>query len=840
MIAAAGSPDLATSAAAEAAGVSCTHCGLPVPAHLVEPDAVEQFCCRGCRTVREALRAGGLDHAFDRVAARDARSPRRAASISGRSFAHLDGESFQRDHVQAIGDDRCRADLAVDGLHCAACTWLLERMPPQLDGLVELRARLDGTATIDWDPSRTGLATIARRLDRLGYQLRPLEPRAAREERRRAFLGQLVRLAAAGAIAGNVMAIAFALYGDDGAMEPVIRGFLQWISLGLAVLSLAWPGRVFLANAWSALRTRTPHMDLPVAIGLLAAVGGGLVATVQGDRNVYFESATMLVFLLLAGRLVLEARLRAARRRTDLLATIAAPTARRIRTADGETVREEVPADELSIGDLIEIPAGEPAPADGRLRAAATADGAARLDASMLTGESRPVRVDPGGEVHAGTRVLGSPATLEVTAVGGATRIASILRLAERSRGDRPRLVARADRVAAWFVPIVTGAALVTFIVLRIIAPEVALPRTIALLVVACPCALGLATPLALAAASAKAARRGILLAGGDAIERLASVRGVLFDKTGTLTTGRPTVVAAEGDERSWRLASRLEVASTHPVALAIREAWPATDDRLETVEEVPGLGIAGVVGDRRLRVERGDENDRARIDLSVDGRHAGSAWIEDRLRPEATTVVAALRRRALAVGMLSGDAPGIVARTATLLGIDPANAVGRATPESKTAAIARSRAEGPVAMVGDGVNDAAALAAADAGIAIGGGAQAALQHADACLARGGLAPLPALFAGASSTVRAINLGLATSVGYNLLAAAGAIAGFIGPIEAAILMPISGLSVVAIAVGLPRFEDSPSMPPDDSPAVPPALTIASPPIATPARAQPSP
>jgi len=789
------------------APVACTHCGLPVPDHLVVDGDEEQFCCHGCRAVRAALRAGGLDTAFDRVASRDVRSARRPSTISGRSFAHLDGRTFQQDHVQSLDESRCRADLAVDGLHCAACTWLLERMPPQVDGLLELRARLDGTATIDWDPSRVGLASIAARLDRLGYQLRPLEPRAAREERRRAFLGQLVRLAAAGAIAGNVMAIAFALYGDDGAMDAGIRGFLQWISLGLAVLSLAWPGRVFLANAWTALRTRTPHMDLPVAIGLLAAVGGGFVATVEGDRNVYFESATMLVFLLLAGRLVLEARLRAARRRTDLLATIAAPTARRVRTADGQAVREEVPADELSVGDLIEIPAGEPAPADGRLVESTAADGAARVDASMLTGESRPVRVEAGGDVHAGTRVLGSPATLEVVAVGGATRIASILRLAERSRGDRPRLVARADRVAAWFVPIVTGIALVTFIALRVTMPEVALSRTIALLVVACPCALGLATPLSLAAASAKAARRGILLAGGDAIERLASVRGVIFDKTGTLTTGRPAVVGSEGDDAAWRLASRLESASSHPVASAVREAWDAGDDDLGAIREIPGLGIEGEVGGRRVRVERGDEDDRSRIDLSIDGRRVGAAWIEDRLRPESPEVVRSLRTRGLTVGMLSGDAPGIVDRTARRLGIEPNRAVGRATPESKTAAIASARRDGPVAMIGDGVNDAAALAASDAGIAIGGGAQAALQHADACLARGGLEALPALFDGAASTVRAINIGLAASVGYNVFAAVGAILGVIGPIEAAILMPLSGLTVVAIAVGLPRFDD---------------------------------
>ncbi len=807
MIARAADRTIDATVAPAGSSVECTHCGLPVPDHLLVEGDAEQFCCHGCRAVREALRAGGLDAAFDRVAARDVRSERRPSTISGRSFAHLDGESFRRDHVQTIDDERCRVDLAVDGLHCAACTWLLERMPTQLDGLVELRARLDGTATIDWDPSRIGLAAIAGRLDRLGYQLRPLEPRAAREERRRAFLGQLVRLAAAGAIAGNVMAIAFALYGDDGAMDPVIRGFLQWISLGLAVLSLAWPGRVFLANAWTALRTRTPHMDLPVAIGLLAAVGGGFVATVEGDRNVYFESATMLVFLLLAGRLVLEVRLRAARRRTDLLATIAAPTARRVRTVDGRAVREEVPADELSVGDLIEIPAGEPAPADGRLFESATADGAARVDASMLTGESRPIRVDAGGDIHAGTRVLGSPATLEVTAVGGATRIASILRLAERSRGDRPRLVARADRVAAWFVPIVTGVALVAFVTLRIVHPEVALSRTIALLVVACPCALGLATPLALAAASAKAARRGILLAGGDAIERLSAVRGVIFDKTGTLTTGRPAVTASEGDVTLWRMASRLESVSTHPVASAVRDAWDASDDPLVEVQEIPGIGIEGTVGDRRIRLERGDDADVSRIDLSIDGRPAGSAWIEDRLRPESASVVRDLRERGLAVGMLSGDAPGIVARTAASLGIDPDRAVGRATPESKTVAIASARTEGPVAMIGDGVNDAAALATADAGIAIGGGAQAALQHADACLARGGLAALPALFRGASSTVRAINVGLAASVSYNVLAAIGAIVGVIGPIEAAILMPISGLTVVAIAIGLPRFDD---------------------------------
>jgi Cu2+-exporting ATPase len=832
---------------------ACAHCGLPVPAVEHRAGDPLQFCCGGCRAVHGALHECGLEQYYEmrereRAIEEGADEP---ALVTGRGFEHLDDARFIEAQTSVDQAGVRRVELRIDGLRCGACIWLLEAMPRIVRGVVSVRVdSARGIARIGWDERAVQLSAIARRFDALGYQLHPFgDPEAVARERA-ANRAWIVRMGVAGAIASNAMAVAFALYGGLLAdMAVSFRLFFQWCSVALAVLAVAWPGRIFLTNAVAALRARTPHMDVPVAFGLVAAVGAGIVATVQGTGSIYCESAAMLVFLLLVGRYVQYGRQRRAREQVELLLAIVPSVARKVvRAVDGADgtgmSRErivEVAMDALEAGDLVEIPANEACPADGRL-----VTESAHFDLSHLTGESQPVRVERGGPVYAGARVLESPARIEVAVAGGETRAARLLELVREAGERRAPIVELADRVSAFFLPTIVVAAAVTIAWWwpRVGADE-AMARAVAMLVVTCPCALGLATPLAVVAGIGKGARRGVLVKGGDVLERASKPGTLVLDKTGTVTEGRTRAIRWTGSESALAAAAAVEMHSAHPIARAVVDAFggraseggaasaaTAVGDAQEVLEardvrELPGLGIEARVGKRLVRVgsarfmrERSaivaeafgafadgcKAAGLAPLFVSVDGRVEAVVAIGDPLRPDARSTVSRLRRSGWRVVLASGDDPVVAMGVAKALGIDGRDAHGGLSPEEKLAFVQRGDFARPVVMVGDGVNDLAALAAADVGIAVRNGAQASHHVADVCLAARGLRPLERFLVGARSTMGAIKVNLAVSVLYNAAGGVLAFAGLVNPLVAAVLMPLSGLTVLVLALRLPSFE----------------------------------
>jgi Cu2+-exporting ATPase len=832
---------------------ACAHCGLPVPAVERRAGDPLQFCCGGCRAVHGALHECGLEQYYEmrereRAIEEGADEP---ALVTGRGFEHLDDARFIEAQTSVDQAGVRRVELRIDGLRCGACIWLLEAMPRIVRGVVSVRVdSARGIARIGWDERAVQLSAIARRFDALGYQLHPFgDPEAVARERA-ANRAWIVRMGVAGAIASNAMAVAFALYGGLLAdMAVSFRLFFQWCSVALAVLAVAWPGRIFLTNAVAALRARTPHMDVPVAFGLVAAVGAGIVATVQGTGSIYCESAAMLVFLLLVGRYVQYGRQRRAREQVELLLAIVPSVARKVvRAVDGVDgtgmSRErivEVAMDALEAGDLVEIPANEACPADGRL-----VTESAHFDLSHLTGESQPVRVERGGPVYAGARVLESPARIEVAVAGGETRAARLLELVREAGERRAPIVELADRVSAFFLPTIVVAAAVTIAWWwpRVGADE-AMARAVAMLVVTCPCALGLATPLAVVAGIGKGARRGVLVKGGDVLERASKPGTLVLDKTGTVTEGRTRAIRWTGSESALAAAAAVEMHSAHPIARAVVDAFGgraveggaasaaaaagAVQEILEArdVRELPGLGIEARVGKRLVRVgsarfmrERSaivaeafgafadgcKAAGLAPLFVSVDGRVEAVVAIGDPLRPDARSTVSRLRRSGWRVVLASGDDPVVAMGVAKALGIDGRDAHGGLSPEEKLAFVQRGDFVRPVVMVGDGVNDLAALAAADVGVAVRNGAQASHHVADVCLAARGLRPLERFLVGARSTMGAIKVNLAVSVLYNAAGGVLAFAGLVNPLVAAVLMPLSGLTVLVLALRLPSFE----------------------------------
>ena len=794
---------------------ACSHCGLPVPTARVDPGGDEQFCCAGCQSVYEVIHGLGLGAYYQLVDERGEPAKERSGS-----FAELDHPDLQRDHVRERDDGLHEVELLLEGVHCAACVWIVERLPRILPGVAE--ARLDlarRLARVRFDPRVVTLSVVARTFDSIGYQPHLWRSSRADEIARREDRAHLVRIAVAFACAGNAMLLAWSLYaGEASAMSSTTRRLLETASLGLAAVSVFGPGRVFLVGALRSLRMRTLHMDVPVAIALLLGIAWGAVNTIRHTGEVYFESLTTVVLLLLVGRWLQQRQQRRANDAVRLLASMTPATAERY---EADALRE-VPIEALRVGDLVSVRSGGAVPADGVLRS-----DAASLDESILSGESRPLDKIEGDVAAAGSINLGGRIDVEVTATGERTRMGRLLERVDRLATERPRVVRLADRVAHHFVLVVLLLAAGTLVAWWRVDPGLAVEHAVALLIVTCPCALGLATPLALQAAIGRAARAGVLIRSGDAIELLARGGRLLLDKTGTLTEGRGRVrVELAEDRDALRRTAALQRGVTHPVARAFLDAFDdgaprtVTDERYRRGGGVRGDvdGLPAAIGspefveslgpsiDPEMRDAIARCRDRAETPIVVaeGGTVRAVVGVGDPVRPDAREAIGQLA--ALHPEIVSGDDPRVVDAVASDVGID--RAVGGRSPEQKVDLVRDRRSHGlPVFMVGDGINDAAALAIADVGIAVHGGAEASLAAADVYLSRPGLVPLVDLFDGARRAMRVVRTNFAVSLFYNAVCAALAIGGIIHPLVAAVLMPASSLTVVLISVRSRTFAD---------------------------------
>jgi Cu2+-exporting ATPase len=805
---------------------ACAHCGLPVPATLVRAGDAHQFCCAGCRQVYTLVHEWGFDQYYRLVSQQ--RAALEPARVTGRTFADFDDERVQADGTETMGDRR-RTRLYLEGVHCAACVWLVEKLPAVLRGVDEVRLNIGtGVAEISWRPAQTRLSAIGRALDRLGYTPHIHGASRVQEARRAEDRASLARLGVAAACAMNLMFLHGALYaGDYSGMDATFERFFRWFSLVVAVPVLVYSARPFFQTALAGLKARVVHIDLPIAIALAVTFAASAWNAVRGSGPLWFDSLAMLVAALLGARQLQRSAQRAALERADSLRGAAfLEFARRLDGDGPDAPVVEVPLAGLVPGDRVEIRSGEIVPVDGVILS-----GRSSIDNAVLTGEATPVAVHEGDGVSAGATNLGARLVVRVDAAGEKTRIGALLAVVQEALSRKPALLQTTDRLARRFVQALLALAAVTGVAWWHQGPAVALERVVALLVVACPCALGLSIPLAMSVALMHAARAGIFVKNPDALERLRRVDTVLLDKTGTLTEGRATVARWVGDEAALQLARALEAESAHAVARAFQrtrlgEEVPARSllrlvRTVEQVVEVPGQGIAGrldghdvragnrahaeaagaaVPSDLSRAAEAMIADGLSPVFVAVDGEVRGVAGIGDRLRADAAATVAAIRARGVRVRILSGDHPGIVGRVAAELGLPREDAMGGLTPEDKRDIVAglveRRAGAGTVMMAGDGVNDAAALALADVGIAVHGGAGASIVAADIVLTREGVAPLVDILHGARRLRGVIRRNIGFSLVYNAAASALALAGLVGPLLAAVLMPISSLTVV--------------------------------------------
>lgn len=796
---------------------SCAHCGLPVLERVGDPGA-PCFCCRACELAYGIIHGAGLGAYYERRDGSPAPSSPRA---SGKSYAEYDDPTFRARYVTSAGAD-ARIELYLQGIHCTACVWLVERLPRVVPGVRSASLELGPSAlSVVFDPTSVAPSEIARSLDALGYAPHP-SVATRRQAEVRVERALLVRLGVAGALAGNVMLMALALY-SGAADDAPYAALLRWASLVLTAPSVFFCGSVFLRGGWAALRTRTPHMDLPISIGILAGFAGSAHHTLFGRGEVYFDSLAVLIFLLLVGRWLQHRHHRAAQGALELIASLAPATAR---VVDGDTVRD-VPAAAVRQGALVEVRADERLPVDGIV-----VEGRSSIDVAWLTGESLPDEVTPGERVYAGTTNLGSTLVVRVESTGSATRLARLLESVERAQSRRAPIVRLADRIAGVFVLVVLALAAITFAVWSFVDSARALDHAVALLVVTCPCALGMATPLAVSAALKRAARAGIFFKGGEFLEALARPGTIAFDKTGTLTEGRLALASFEGDTTVQALASAAERSSGHPVARAIvAELGRAPELAVESVIEQTGLGVTARVAGHEVRIgsrahvagvatvaatgfaweaalDRAAELGRPAVAIAVDGVVRAVAAFSDPLRSDTIPSLAGLREQGYAIAVLSGDQPRVVETIARELG-PVLEARGGLLPEEKQAWIERARSHGPVVMVGDGVNDAAAMASADVAIAVHGGAEASLGASDAFTTMPGVGKVLEAVVGARRTLAVIRRGIWFSLAYNVLGVGLCMAGRISPLLAAVLMPLSSLTVVSSALRARTFDPPP-------------------------------
>ncbi|MFT3736591.1 MAG: heavy metal translocating P-type ATPase [Rhodocyclaceae bacterium] len=813
----AGVPTHSESAAAEI----CYHCGLPLPREarwqVVIDGASRQMCCAGCEAVASAIVAGGLADYY-RHRASLPESPREAIPESLASLSLFDNPGFQQGFVRPMGDDEREADLILEGITCAACVWLNERHLAGLPGVTAVHTNFaTRRARVRWrdgpGEGRTKLSSVLAAVTAIGYRAWPYDPQRSEEVAARERKTALWRVLVAGLGMMQVMMYAYPAYiAGDGDLSPWAASLMRWASLLLTVPVVGYSAAPFFQRAWRDLRMWRMGMDIPVALGIGSAFLASLWATVSGRGEVYFDSVTMFVFFLLGARyLEMLARQRAVRG-AEVLGRLMPVFARRV-AADGS--EERIASSELRTGDAIRVLPGETVVVNGQLT-----QGGSELDESWLTGESRPQRREAGDKVLAGSVNRGSPLLVRATGVGDATRLAGILRLVERAAAHRPRVAELADRIAGWFVLILLCMAALTGVLWWQTQPDRALWIFVSVLVVSCPCALSLATPIALTVATEALARAGLLVTRGQAIETLARVDHFVFDKTGTLSEGRMTLQAVhlvEGVSRDevLRLAAALEAQSGHHIARALLAAASVVPVA-ESVAAVTGQGLRGVVAGVEYAIGRQEfvaglagcpcpaslAEASSDVLLVSSGRWLAAFGFDDALRTEAPMALERLRAFA-GLSVFSGDSHAAVSKAAAQCRIEDARA--GMTPEGKQQALASLQTAGHVvAMVGDGVNDAPVLAQAHVSIAMGGGTDLARQSADIVLLRDDLSCLPEGVRIARRSLAIIRQNLVWAAAYNLLAIPAAMAGWVSPLGAGVGMGTSSLLVVLNALRIAR------------------------------------
>ena len=802
----------------------CFHCGLPVPAasnwQVTIDDVQQAMCCPGCEAVAQTIVDNNLTSYYrDRLSFSD-----KPAELIPEALRLYDTQE-QIAQFETDTEGKLQGTFSIEGIRCGACVWLIEKHVAQIVGVQTTNLNLSTEKLhVVWDGEHCKPSDIVKAVRELGYAAYPFDPLRHGEIIRKNAKTLFRQLFIAGLSMMQVMMYAVPVYlADADTMDKDMEGLMRWASLFLTLPAVLYSAQPFFKSAWANIKHRALGMDVPVALGIAAAFIGSVFSTVTGHGDVYFDSVTMFIFLLLCSRyLELIARRRAASTLETMQHTL--PSAAWL-CQDYPESREPhcVPAAQLRVGQVILVKPGEAIPADGVIE-----EGNTSVDLSLLTGESQPQKKIMGERLPGGAVNVSQAILLRVEKLAKDSTLHALIRLIEQAGVGKPKIAQWADRVAAWFVATLLIFACAVLIFWGWVDPVRAWPIAIAVLVVSCPCALSLATPSALAAATDALLRQGILIMQPHVLETLHRATHIVFDKTGTLTEGQPKLEAISlmGNKNRaevLQLASAIEKGSAHPVAAMLIQAAQQSEQalsllNLEDIESYAGQGLAckvdGVlhrIGNAKFVAEIAgtfpatlEKIDHACVYLGNTSGWLARFTFNDALRSDAQAVIDYFQAHHKTVILLSGDAEHVVKKTARQCGI--AIARGGVLPAEKLAYVKNLQAQGAVVtMVGDGMNDAAVLHAADVSFAMGSGAALAQSHADAVLMTARLSALRDTAETAAQTMRVIRQNLSWATLYNLVAIPAAAWGLLSPWMAGVGMSISSALVVGNALRLAHF-----------------------------------
>lgn len=797
----------------------CFHCGLPVPSDTHFQNQLENktrdFCCFGCLSVCEAIYDAGLQGYYQRTPDGILLGP---PPEPPKDIEMYDMPEIQQDFVRAQGD-KLEAHLLVEGIHCAACVWLIERGLKRIAGVEAANVNMAGKRLhLSWDDSRVKLSTLIQALSKIGYAGVPYDPEAAEGAMKKRNRAMLFRLFFAGFTMMNMSLVAGALY--TGADRGEFRNFFHWMGFFLATPTLLYSAFPFYKGAWSGLRNAHLTMDLPIAIGLSVTYLYSVYVTVTGVGEVFFDTVTNLTFVILIGRYLEGLFRQQAVAATSRLMNLQP----RVATVMQDGVETMTPIRAVKVGATVLIKPGSSVAVDG-----VVLEGHSAVDESMLSGESLPVNKSVGMAVSAGTLNTTGALLVEVRSALQDTTLSKIIRLVEQAQASKAPIQRVADTIVPWFVLVTLVCATATFAWWYSQSFGIALMAATSVLIITCPCALGMATPMSIAIASGLGAKHGILVKNGMVLETLSKVTHFVFDKTGTLTEGKMSVahlqVAADVSiPVLLSHAAAVERYSEHAVAKAIMKEAETQQIRFRDIavtdfHAAAGLGVTAKVEGKIILLGSAEWLIRNGIALNavlqnqayeheiqamscvhgaIDGVHVAVFALADQLRADAQQMVDELRASGIAMTLLSGDRKPVAEAIAKQLG--GMAVIAEVLPQDKDQVIQNLQQQGAVvAMVGDGINDAPALIRADVGIALGSGTDVSVESADIVLMHNELNKVRQATLLSRRTLRTIKQNIGLSFVYNAIMVPLAMAAMVTPVVAAITMPISSLLVVGNA-----------------------------------------
>jgi len=799
---------------------NCFHCGLPNPKETLFEAEIEnkkqEFCCLGCQSVCKFIYDSGLEGFYQRTPDGQLLAP---PPEPPKDISLYDLDDVQSEYIETLGETR-NINLLVEGIHCAACVWLIERTLSNVPGIIDIKVNLANKRLhVRWNNEQVKLSNIIQRLSEIGYAALPFDPETAEGAIKKQNRALLLRMAFAAFAMMNLLWVSIALY--TGADKGEFRSMFHWIGFALATPTLLYSGWPFLKGAWTGLKQMHLTMDLPIAIGATITYAYSVYVTVSQSQigEVYFDTVVNFIFVILVGRFLEAKSKRHAVAATQRLLDLQPRVANVIR--DGET--QTVPIRSVKQSETVLIKAGDKIPVDGII-----IDGKSAIDEAMLSGESIPVNKSINDHVSAGTINIESTLTVNVENTLRNTALGKIISLVEEAQASKAPIQCTADKIVPWFVATTLLLATLTFSWWFSTGIEQALLAATAVLIITCPCAFGLATPMAIAVASGLGAREGILIKNGAVLEYLSDINHFVFDKTGTLTEGKIQVThiySVDMEENQLlQMVAQVEQYSEHNIARAIvneanERSLILNADTVSNFSNKAGFGIKAVFDNKNIiigtanwlkensintdkklqnKAEGFEKQGISCIHIAVNENEIGLIVIADKLRSDAKQLINNLKKDNIKITLLSGDRKNVVKAIAHELG--GMNVIAEVLPEDKDQVIKQLQEAGEkVAMVGDGINDAPALIRADVGIAVGSGTDVSMESADIVLLSNELEKIRQASQLSKRTLKTIRQNISISITYNIIMVPLAMMAFVTPLVAAISMPISSLAVIGNA-----------------------------------------